>query len=294
MKHCTNGNLCSFLEKNHVNLTWAERYRLSIEIAKGLEFLHKSGFHHRDLHSGNILLDDKRTAMICDFGLSRSSNKSQTTDLVAAVGVASFLAPERFPIKRPVYTAACDVYRYGEKLSFSFFFMNRSRCLTLSHFIDHSLGVVFWHISSGRIPFAKRLREPALLKELMEGHREEIVSGTPKEYRDMLVKCWDAKPSRRLKLDVVIAILQTLMAKPSEPIHQVATGFMVPSQTASAALPVPPDLGSRMAALERASNTLNRMVFNIMDSSMRETVNYIDRKCFEPLHKRYVYFMGQN
>ncbi|KAG0358169.1 hypothetical protein BG005_002640 [Podila minutissima] len=231
MKHCTNGNLCSFLEKNHTNLTWAERYRLSIEIAKGLEFLHKSGFHHRDLHSGNILLDDKRTAMICDFGLSRSSNKSQTTDLVAAVGVASFLAPERFPIKRPVYTAACDVY---------------------------SLGVVFWHISSGRIPFAKRLREPALLKELMEGHREEIAS-------------------RRLKLDVVIAILQTLMAKPSEPVHQVATGFMVPSQTASAALPVPPDLGSRMAALERASNTLNKMVFNIKDSSMRETVNYIDR-----------------
>ncbi|KAG0339716.1 hypothetical protein BG000_001517 [Podila horticola] len=182
MKHCTNGNLCSFLEKNHTNLTWAERYRLSVEIAKGLEFLHKSG-----------------------------------------------------------------------------------------------LGVVFWHISSGRIPFAKRLREPALLKELMEGHREEIVPGTPKEYRDMLVKCWDAKPSRRLKLDVVIAILQTLMAKPSEPVHQVATGFMVPSQTASAALPVPPDLGSRMAALERASNTLNRMVFNIKDSSMRETVNYIDR-----------------
>ncbi|KAG0021344.1 hypothetical protein BGZ81_008936 [Podila clonocystis] len=250
MKHCTNGNLCSFLEKNHNNLTWAERYRLSIEIAKGLEFLHKSGFHHRDLHSGNILLDDKRTAMICDFGLSRSSNKSQTIDLVAAVGVASFLAPERFPIKRPVYTAACDVY---------------------------SLGVVFWHISSGRIPFAKRLREPALLKELMEGHREEIIPGTPKEYRDMLVKCWDVKPSRRLKLDVVIAILQTLMAKPSEPVHQVATGFMVPSQTASAALPVPPDLSSRMAALERASNTLNKMVFNIKDSSMRETVNYIDR-----------------
>ncbi|KAG0326953.1 hypothetical protein BG004_002872 [Podila humilis] len=188
--------------------------------------------------------------MICDFGLSRSSNKAQTTDLAAAVGVASFLAPERFPIKRPIYTAACDVY---------------------------SLGVIFWHISSGRIPFAKRLREPALLKELMDGLREEIVPGTPREYRDMLVKCWDVKPSRRLKIDVVIAILQTLMAKPLEPIHQVATGFMVPSQMASAALPVPPDLGSRMAALERASNTLNKMVFNIKESSMRETVDYINR-----------------
>ncbi|KAG0205173.1 hypothetical protein BGX28_003168 [Mortierella sp. GBA30] len=250
MKHCTNGNLCVFLEENHDNLTWLERYRLSIEITKGLEFLHKSGFHHRDLHSGNILLDDKRTAMICDFGLSRSSNKEQTSDLAATVGVASFLAPERFPQKRPIYSAECDIY---------------------------SLGVIFWHISSGRIPFAKRLREPILLKELMDGHREEIVPGTPKEYRDMFVKCWDKKPSKRLKIDVVIAILQTLMAKPSEPVHQIATGFVVPSDATSAALPIPPEINSRMASLERASNALNKMVFDIQEDMMSETVNYIER-----------------
>ncbi|KAF8943894.1 hypothetical protein BGZ47_004915 [Haplosporangium gracile] len=255
MKHCSNGNLCTFLEKNHSALSWNERYRLSIEITKGLEFLHKSGFHHRDLHSGNILLDDKRTAMICDFGLSRSSTKAQTADIVAAVGVASFLAPERFPTKRPIYTAACDIY---------------------------SLGVIFWHISSGRIPFAKRLREAALLKELMEGHREQIVPGTPKEYRDMLVKCWDVNPAKRLKIDIVIAILQTLMAKPTEPVHQIATGFMVPSLTQSAALPVPPELSAKMSTLERASNALNKMVFDIKDPEMKETVKYIEetRKYF--------------
>lgn len=257
MKHCTNGNLCTFLEKNHCNLNWSERYRLSIEITKGLEFLHKSGFHHRDLHSGNILLDDKRTAMICDFGLSRSSSKDQTSDLAATVGVASFLAPERFPAKRPIYNAACDIY---------------------------SLGVIFWHISSGRIPFAKRLREPLLLKELMEGLREETVPGTPREYRDMLVKCWDVKPAKRLKIDAVIGILQTLMARPQEPIHQVATGFSVSSETESAALPIPPELNSRMASLERASNTLNRMVFDIQDPMMQDVVQYITRKFFCFLH----------
>ncbi|KAF9182903.1 hypothetical protein BGZ50_004635 [Haplosporangium sp. Z 11] len=250
MKHCVNGNLCTFLEKNHTILTWSERYRLSIEITKGLEFLHKSGFHHRDLHSGNILLDDKRTAMICDFGLSRSSTKARTNDIVAAVGVASFLAPERFPTERPIYSAACDIY---------------------------SLGVIFWHISSGRIPFGKRLRDPALLKELMDGHREQIVPGTPQEYRDLLVKCWDVNPAKRLQIDVVIAILQTLMAKPTEPMHQVATGFTAPSIGTSAALPVPPELGAKMANLERASNTLNTMVFDIKEPAMRETVNYIER-----------------
>lgn len=251
MKHCMNGNLCAFLTKNHSTLTWSERYRLSIEITKGLEFLHKSGFHHRDLHSGNILLDDKRTAMICDFGLSRSATKAQTADLVAAVGVASFLAPERFPPKRPIYSASCDIY---------------------------SLGVIFWHISSGRIPFGDRLKDPVLLTELLQGLREEIVPGTPREYRDLLVKCWDIKPNRRLKIDVVIAVLQTLMAKPTEPVHQVATGFVVPSLTMSAALPVPPDLNAKIAALERATNRFNKMTLDIQDPAMKETAKYIERK----------------
>ncbi|CAO3571277.1 unnamed protein product [Mortierella alpina] len=93
----------------------------------------------------------------------------------------------------------------------------------------------------------------------------------------MLVKCWDVNPVKRLKIHVVIAILQTLMAKPTEPVHQVATGYTVPSNTSSAALPVPPELSAKMATLERASNTLNTMVFDIKDLSMRETVSYIDR-----------------
>ncbi|ORZ20948.1 hypothetical protein BCR41DRAFT_28657 [Lobosporangium transversale] len=270
MKHCANGNLCQFLEKNHTTLTWAERYRLSIEITKGLEFLHKSGFYHRDLHSGNILLDDKRTAMLCDFGLSRSVNKTRTMDMTATVGVASFLAPERFPAERPVYSAACDIY---------------------------SLGVIFWHITSGRIPFANRLGAGTgvalLLRQLMEGLREEIEPDTPVEYRNLLTQCWDVNPSERPPIDMIIAVLQTLMAEPSEPVHlqqqhggypyhhphhrPVAAGFTVPSSTTSAALPVPPELDTKMASLERASNTLNKMVFDITDPTMRETVDYIHR-----------------
>ncbi|KAF9922101.1 hypothetical protein FBU30_007814 [Linnemannia zychae] len=250
MKHCTLGNLVTFLERNHDSLTWSERFRISIEITKGLEFLHKSGFHHRDLHSGNILLDDKRTAMICDFGLSRESDKGQTSDLGATVGVAPFLAPERFPLVRPVYTASCDIY---------------------------SLGVIFWHISSGRIPFVKRLRDPKLLQELRDGHREQLVEGTPWEYQELIVKCWDKEPTLRLQIDVVIGVLQTLIAKPAEPLPHHPRGFVVPSDSNSAALPVPPELDARMESLARASSTLNRMVFDIQDPLMKDTVNFIEQ-----------------
>lgn len=249
MKYCSNGNLCQYLEKNHDILAWSERYRLSIEIAQGLEFLHKAGFHHRDLHSGNILLDDKRTALLCDFGLSKSSNRSQTSDIAATIGVASFLAPERFPSPRPVYTASCDIY---------------------------SLGVILWHISSGRIPFQARLRDARLLHELMQGLREDIAPGTPKPFADLIVKCWDKNASKRLKIDVVISILQQFLAKPVEPIHQISTGYMVQNNAVSAALPLPPELRSRMSSMHRANNTLNKMVFDIADPQMKEIVRYIE------------------
>jgi hypothetical protein len=107
----------------------------------------------------------------------------------------------------------------------------------------------------------------------MDGLREEIVPGTPREFRDLIVKCWDKESSKRLEIDVVIAILQTLMAKSSGPLHQMR------SEKASGVLSVPPDLDSKMANLERASNILNRIVFDIQDPMMKETVHYIERKC---------------
>ncbi|KAK3825685.1 MAG: hypothetical protein J3Q66DRAFT_309130 [Benniella sp.] len=250
-KYCSNGNLTSFLESHHHDLTWLERYRICIDVVKGLEFLHKSGFYHRNLHSGNILLDDKRTAMLCDFGLSRSSSRYQTTEDSATVGLVTFMAPERLFTQRPVYAASCDIY---------------------------SLGLIFWHISSGHIPFASEMGSTALLRGLTKGRREEIVPGTPREFQDLIVKCWDKRPSRRLKIRVVITILQALIARPSEPVNWILSVNARLSERALTAHPVPPDL-DKIKNLEQAPNMLNRMVFDIQDPVMKETADYIESKC---------------
>ncbi|KAF9955045.1 hypothetical protein BGZ65_003633 [Modicella reniformis] len=47
---------------------------------------------------------------------------------------------------------------------------------------------------------------------------------------------------------------------------------------ASASLPVPPDLEARMANLERGSNTLNKMVFDIQGPMMKETGQECDKR----------------
>lgn len=55
---------------------WATRLRLSLDIAKGMEYLHKHSMLHRDLNSRNVLLrkhGPKYTAVVADFGLAAKS-----------------------------------------------------------------------------------------------------------------------------------------------------------------------------------------------------------------------------
>ncbi|EFC41145.1 predicted protein [Naegleria gruberi] len=56
-----------------IDLSLHQKISILIATAKGIEYLHSLTpvVVHRDLKPGNILLDDKNIAKICDFGLSR-------------------------------------------------------------------------------------------------------------------------------------------------------------------------------------------------------------------------------
>ena len=43
---------------------------------QAMAFLHSKHIVHRDLKTGNILLDDKTNVKICDFGAARSVDAS--------------------------------------------------------------------------------------------------------------------------------------------------------------------------------------------------------------------------
>ena len=44
--------------------------RIFVDVVNGLEYIHKQNMVHRDLKSGNILLDKTGVARIADFGVS--------------------------------------------------------------------------------------------------------------------------------------------------------------------------------------------------------------------------------
>ena len=81
-EYCFGGSLFSLLhEKQSIRLTFKQRYRMALDIAKGMNFLHiqEPPILHRDLKSLNLLLaeevrseNDHVQVKVTDFGLSRS------------------------------------------------------------------------------------------------------------------------------------------------------------------------------------------------------------------------------
>lgn len=60
--------------RRRVELGWAIRFNIIDGIARGLVYLHRDSslrVIHRDLKASNILLDEKMTPKISDFGLAR-------------------------------------------------------------------------------------------------------------------------------------------------------------------------------------------------------------------------------
>lgn len=70
------------------------------QILRGVEFIHSKRIIHRDLKPSNVLLDEKMTVKLCDFGLAVGVNHVTK----AICGTTNFMAPE-------VVSGKCYVYK---------------------------------------------------------------------------------------------------------------------------------------------------------------------------------------
>ncbi|XP_050971798.1 dual specificity testis-specific protein kinase 2 [Labeo rohita] len=115
-EYINGGNLEQLLNSD-VFLSWSVRINLSLDIARGLQYLHSKGIFHRDLTSKNCLVrweNGQCSAVVGDFGLAEKipdhSDEAEKQSL-AVVGSPYWMAPEVLRGER--YNEKVDVFAYG-------------------------------------------------------------------------------------------------------------------------------------------------------------------------------------
>jgi pto-interacting protein 1 len=140
-------------------LSWAQRVKIAVGAAKGLEYLHEKAqphIIHRDIKSSNVLLFDDDVAKIADFDLS-----NQAPDMAArlhstrVLGTFGYHAPEYAMTGQ--LSSKSDVYSFGVVLL---------ELLTGRKPVDHTLprgqqSLVTW-VSFNRICYSRLLEYSGL------------------------------------------------------------------------------------------------------------------------------------
>jgi len=183
-------------------LEWVDKVKLSLDIAKGLNYLHSLNIAHRDLHSNNIVINQVHPcnqlefiAKITDFGsaITMDDYENEDNDVNGVIGQIPFTDPK----------CLNDPRSYRKDLRSDIY----------------SLGVIFWEISAGRAPFENfmpesrgEFRDMCLTFEIISDYRERQILLTPEKFVKLYANCWKNEPAERLNIEGVIRDLNLIEA----------------------------------------------------------------------------------
>jgi hypothetical protein len=132
-------------------------------IGAGVAYLHDHGIVHRDLKPGNIF-SDEGLVKVGDYGLSKFISCSRRSGHTESIGTVHYMAPE---VANGRYGKEIDVY---------------------------ALGVMFYEMLTGRVPFDGESVGEVLMKHLTA---KPDLSILPEPYRGVIGRALEKDPARR-------------------------------------------------------------------------------------------------
>ena len=166
---------------NHRRVDSIEAAAIMAKVADAVGYAHEKKITHRDIKPGNILLDHDLEPFVTDFGLARAEDAGEFTITIQGqvVGTPSYMSPEQVKGDTTRIGPLSDVY---------------------------SLGVVFYRMLTGELPFrgSKRLmmhqiqfeepRSPRTLNELI-----------PRDLETIALKAMSKEPTLRYQSSYAMA-----------------------------------------------------------------------------------------
>ena len=149
-----------------------ESAQLVATIADALDYAHRMGVVHRDVKPANIMLDDRGTPRLMDFGLARCDTADVTMTIDGQVlGTPAYMSPEQARGESRKVDGRSDVY---------------------------SLGVILYHLLTGELPF--RGTTQMLLRQVLhdEPRRPRSLSHlVPRDLETICLQAMAKEASRR-------------------------------------------------------------------------------------------------
>lgn len=181
--------------KEQSHLPYMEAVDIAIQVAKALSHAHDNKVLHRDLKPGNILITNDGIAKVSDFGLARAAQTSSKWYQSGPAGTLAYMAPEQWANSGSIGPQA-DIY---------------------------SLGITFYQMLSGKLPFDGEGLIDWYNKHLSESvpyFMEEL--GIPKDIEDAVRKTLEKDPqSRFFRARDMVSILSNAI----NPSHSAVAGL---------------------------------------------------------------------